>query len=557
MIGTIRKHSTWLWAIIIAATVVSFVIFFSPYQRLSRAGGGPVNFGSINGVPISAEEFYNAQREVKLHYFFVYGDWPGAQAAQMGFDLDRETYFRLLLIRKQEELDIHVPPAAAAKVAAERLRRLNRGTPVPLEVFVKQVLNREGLTAADFERFVRHDLGIQQLMAACALTGQLVTPQEARLFYERSHTDLSVEAVFFSASNYLSTVTVTPEAVAQFYTNQMARYRLPDRIQVKYVEFAATNYAADAEKRFAELTNLNEIIEARYQELGTNYFRDAKTPAEAREKIRELLFKNEMLADARKAATEFARALFDREPMRPENLEQLARDKGLTVRVSEPFDRDFGPKALKVPPEFTKQAFALTADEPFAGPLAGSDAVYVIALFQKVPSEIPPLEQIRDEVTADYRHSQAVRAAVQAGEAFAAALTNGLASGKTFSAVCNAARVRPVSVPPFSLSTRELPEVERYTSLNEFKGAAFSTPPGQPSGFVPTRDGGFVVFVREKLPLDTARMNADLPAFLSSLRQERQSVAFNDWFRREADRGLRDTPVFRRPPPGAGGEPGQ
>lgn len=558
MIGTIRKHSTWLWAIIIAATVVSFVIFFSPYQRFSdRDGRGSGNFGSISGEQISAKSFFDAQREVKLHYFFVYGDWPGPEAARMNFDLDRETYFRLLLIQKQEQMDIHVSTETAAKVAAERLRILNRGKPLPLEVFVSQVLNREGLTAADFERFVRHDIGIQQLMSAHALSGRLVTAQEARVFYERSHTELAVEAVFFSASNYLAGVKIAPEAVAQFYTNQMPRYRLPDRVQVKYVEFLATNHVAEVKKRFAELTNLNEIIEARYQELGTNYFRDAKSPDEAKEKVRELLFKNETLNEAKKAATEFARGLFDKEPMRAENLDALAKEKGLTVHTSNPFDRDYGPKELNVHPDFTKRAFALSADEPFAGPLPGSDAAYVIAQYKKVPSEIPPLETIRTEVTADYKRSQAVRAAIQAGEAFATALTNGLANGKTFSAVCKEARVQPLSVPPFSLSTRDLPEVEEHVSVNEFKGAAFSTAPGQASGFLPSREGGFVVFVREKLPLDAARMNADLPAFLASLRQERQGEAFNDWFRREADRGLRDTPIFRRPPPEMTGAPNQ
>lgn len=556
MIGTIRKHSKLLWIFIIAATVAAFVVFFSPYQRLSR-GGVTANLGSINGERISVQDFVNAQHEVQLHYYFAYGKWPGTEATRVGFDLDRETYFRLLLIREQKQLGVHVGAKAAAKVAAKRLQMLGGDKPVPLEVFVKQVLNREGLTADDFERFVRHDVGIQQLMNAYALSGQLVTPQEARVFYERSHTELAVEAAFFSASNYLAGVKVSSEAVAQFYTNQMARYRLPDRVQVKYAEFLASNYVADVQKRFAELTNLNEIIEARYQQLGTNYFRDAKSPAEAKDKIRELMFKNETLNEAKKAATEFARALYDMAPMRADNLDALAKEKGLTVRITDPFDRDYGPKELDVHPDFTKRAFALSADEPFAEPLLGGDAAYVIAQYKTVPSEIPPLEKIRGEVTAEYKQSQAVRAAVQAGEVFDRALTNGLANGKTFSAVCSEMRVRPVSVPPFSLSTRELPEVEEHVSLNAFKGAAFSTPLRRASGFVTSREGGFVVFVREKLPMDMAKMNADLPAFLSSLRQERLGEAFNDWFRRQADKGLRDTPLFHRPPPAASGGPGQ
>jgi SurA-like N-terminal domain len=552
MIGTIRKHSTVLWIIVIAATIVCFVVFFSPYQRMSGQGGGSGNYGSINGERISREDLVNAQHEVDLRYFFNYRSWPDAAAQQKGFDLSRETYFRLLMIQKQKQLGIYVSPEAVAKVASqilhsEVLRSLYGGRPMPFDFFVKRILARQGLTAADFERFVRHDLGIQQLMAAYGLASQLITPQEGRLLWERENQDLLAEAVFFSASNYLAGVTVTPGAVAQFFTNQMARYRLPDRVQVKYVEFPATNFMAEAKKQFAEITNLDEIVESKYHELGTNYFPDAKSPAEAKDKIREIMLKNEALSDAQKAATEFARALFDMNPMLPQNLDKFAKQKGLTVHVSEPFDRDYGPKTLNVRADFTKQAFELSDDQPFAEPSAGSDAAYVIAKYKKLPSEIPPFETIRDQVTADYKFSEAVKAAAKAGEAFANTLTNALAKGKKFSVVCNEAKVRPVALPPFSLSTRDLPEVEDHASLNEFKRAAFTTTPSHASDFVPTHEGGFVVFVRERLPLDLAKMNTDLPAFLHSVRQRRENEAFNNWFRGEAEKGLRDTPIFHRP----------
>lgn len=556
MIGTIRKHSTWLWMVIIAATIITFVFWGSQTSRFNngRDGGRP-NFGSINGERISPEDFFDAQREVMLRYFFNYGDWPGQDAQRMGFDLDRETYFRLLLIQKERQLGIHASGEAVAKVAADILRSLNRGSPVPMDAFVKQVLNRKGLTAMDFERFVRHDLGIQQLMAAAGLSGRLVTPQEARVLFEREHQELSAEAVFFSASNYLAGVTVVPEAVAQFFTNQMARYRLPDRVQVKYVEFAASNFLAEAKKQLAELTNLNERVEAKYRELGTNYFSDAKSPEEAKEKIRELMLKSQALAGAHKAAGEFAQQLFDIDPMRPENLEKLATASNLTVHTSAPFDRDFGPKDLAVRADFTKRAFALTADEPLASPVLGEEAVYVMAMDKKLPSEIPPLETIRERVTEDYKYSQAVQAAVKAGETFATALTNGLAEGKKFSVVCSEARVHPVSLPPISLSTRTNAAVEEHVNLNQFKQVAFSTPPGRSSGFVPAGNGGFLVFVREELPLELAKMTAALPAYMNSLRQARQNEAFSEWFRKEAERGLRDTPVFRPQQPQMTGTP--
>lgn len=543
MIGTIRKHSGWLWAIIITVTIITFVFWGSQTSRFGDRGG-PANYGNINGERVTREKFYAAAREVQLRYFLNYGEWPDSTTKHQGFDLERETYFRLLLIQKMNALGIHISSGAAAQAASQFLLSFGRGTPVPLDTFVRQILQPRGLTLDDFERFMRDELCIQQLAAVTGLSGYLITPQEARELYVREHEDLSAEVVFFSASNYLAGVVAKPEAVTQFYTNQLALFRLPERVQVSYVWFNVSNFLADAEQEMMK-TNLSEIVEANYRRLGTNYFRDAKTPEEARQKIRQELFRQRAMHLAGQKANEFASMLFTNEPVRPENLEKLAKEKGLVAHVTAPFDREFGPKELEVGPDFTKRAFARTPDEPFDGPITGFDGMYVIALAQRLPSEIPPLEKIRDQVTDGFKYAQAVVLARRAGVEFYMTLTNGLAQGKKFSSVCVEKKVRPVVLPPFSLSTRELPEVENHISLTQFKQIAYPTPSGNASPFVPTRDGGFVVFVQTRLPMDETKMKADMPAFLNVLRQRRESESFNQWFREEANRGLRDTPIAR------------
>src|SRR6185295_7501105 len=152
-----------------------------------------------------------------------------------------------------------------------------------------------------------------------------------------------------------------------------------------------------------------------------------------------------------------------------------------------------GQEEFVAPPNFAKAAFSLTEQEPFASPIAGDDAVYVIAFEKKIPSEIQPLDRIRERVTADFRFTQAIQMARQAGTNFSAALTAGLAAGKTFSAVCDEAKVKPVALPPFSLATRTLPELEERVSLPQLKQIAFKTPVGKTSNFVPTIEGGLVL----------------------------------------------------------------
>src|SRR3989304_2158125 len=104
MFGTMRRHQTWLWAIIITFTVISFVIYFNPS---AQRGGGDVrvgDFGTIGGEKITIEKFRAAQGEVFLRYFTSYGDWPDKDAKNAGFDVERETFYRLLLLHKIKEL---------------------------------------------------------------------------------------------------------------------------------------------------------------------------------------------------------------------------------------------------------------------------------------------------------------------------------------------------------------------------------------------------------------------------------------------------------------------
>jgi len=549
MIGTIRKHSSWLWIVIIVATIVSFVFFFSPSQRMGGGVGGSDNFGSIYGKKITRQDYLDAKREFFLFYFFHYGEWPDKNTTLTAADMDREIYMRMMLVHKAADLGIYVGDEAAASEAAQMLRSLGRnGQTMPEGEFAGQVLSPEGMTAEDFESFARHDLAIQQLAQTLGFDGALVTPQDAAIAYERDRREISAQIVFFTASNYLSQVAVTPEAVAQFYTNYLAAYRLPDRVQVSYVEFDVSNYLARAKTEF---TNLDEFVDNFYRERGTEAFPNAKTPDDAKSQIREEALRERAVADARLQANDFATAAIQ-DPPHPENFSAIAKENGLVVQRTAPFGSQYGPDEFTAPAEFTKAAFALTPDSPFAGPITGANAVYVMALVRQLPTEIPPLEEILNRVTQDYQIHEATAIAQRAGTNFVITLEVQEAAGKSFDAICITAGLPPQTLPPFSLETQKLPELGAHTAdLTQLKQAAFGTPSGHTSLFEQTDDGGFIVHVQSRLPVDSAAMKSELPQFTESLRRERQSEAFNSWLQSEANRELQQTPVFAQQAGGA------
>lgn len=539
MFGTIRKHQTWLWAIIITLTIISFVSFLSPNSRLNN-GRSADDFGSINGEKVSRDQYMSAYKEVDLHNLFMRGHWLGEDKKQPR-DTDRELYDWLLLIQLQQKAGVHVGEDVAAATGQQLLHSLERMGVTSPSIFIERVLQPHGLVLDDFERFIRHFVGVQELINTYGLSGRLVTPQEAKELYDREHQEVAAQAVLFSTSNYLAGVSINPDTISEFYSNRIANYIIPERVQVGYVRFNVTNYLAQAQTELS--SNLTDLVEANYQRLGSNYFADAKSPEEAKAKIKEELIRTQAMGEARKKALDFANVLYDLKPFETNNLQKLAATNGLVAGVSAPFDRDQDPADLEVGPEFTKAAFALTADEPYAGPLAGQDGAYVISFYKQLPRETPTLDQVRDKVVSDYKHSQATMQAQFAGRSFYQTLTNGLAQGKAFTNLCAEAHLKTLELPPFSISTRAVPEIEDFVSLTQLKQMAFSTTPGKVSNFQSTPEGGLILYVKNKLPLDESKAKADLPTFIASVRRSRQQEAFEDWFRKQEEKGLADTPV--------------
>jgi hypothetical protein len=390
------------------------------------------------------------------------------------------------------------------------------------------------------------------------ITGSLVTPREAEALYRRENAPVVAEAVLFSASNYLASVAITPGAVAQFYTNNMSRYRVPEKVQVNYVKFDTTNFLAEADQLLAQNTNLSQAIEQIYVKRGPEFYKDGEGRTMPREaallKIREDARREQATVLAQKKATEFMQelyALYEKEPKQLDNLERLASATGLQSAVTEPFTRREGPKDLKVLESFTGVAFALSPEQPIPSePLVGEDAVYVIAFKKRIPSELQPQDSIRDKVTEDYRAYEAEQAARKAGQAFYATLTNGLAQGKSFQAVCLEANVLAAKLPSFSLATRSLPGWEGRVDLRLLQEVTATLAPGKTSGFVPTREGGLIVHVASRLPADEAKLKEELPAYVERMREERQREAFGEWFRKEFELArISGLPQFKKSGP--------
>jgi peptidyl-prolyl cis-trans isomerase D len=525
--------------------IISFVAFFSPRSQRGISRSAYLRsdvVGSINGKPLHRGQYFDAYKEATLRYLLSYNRWPGEDemSRQLGV-VDRETKSRLLLLEKMKQMKIEVSDEAVADWIVQAFQDRNQHIfhKEAYDRFVNETLPAKGITPDDFKRFARNEVGIQQVVAVTGAAGRLVTPQEAEVIYRHENEMVDTEIVAWSSSNYLSKVTVDPTALATFYTNRQSSYRLPERLKVNFVKFDQTNYLADAEKQMSANTNMSRVIDATYAQRATNYVDSTGkplAPEAAKEKIRSEIREELALVEARRKAIEFQNELIGMNPLVPENLEKLAATKGLPLGVTEPFGQYEQPKMADAPENMGRIAFELTPTEPFPEqPLVSEHAAYVIGVKQRVPSELPSLDSIREKVTEDFRRSRATEMAQADGRQFYGVLTNSLAQGQTFDAVAKASHLTPVDLPPFAQNTFSLAELGTRTDMSTLKTVAFALQPGHASSFTPTPGGGIVVYLQAKVPVADAKVQAELPEYLKNLRQSRQYEAFNDWFRHEME----------------------
>jgi len=542
MFGTIRRHQSWLWFVIIGAMIIGLLWWTDQTTgRTGGAGGGRGgNAPQINGKTITAKMLGEAEKDARLFYFLNTGKWPEQdreRVQQMGFDVETEAYLRLFRSGKAEEAGVRVSDQAIVDTVHRILRDY------PIDKFVKEALEPNGLNAIDFERFVTRYAADQQLISVVGAAGHLIPPAEAEAIYRRENEELTGDIVFFPLSNYLSKVVITNGALTNYFYPAQSRYRVPDRIRVSYVEFAKTNFFAEADKTLATFTNLDLMLREAYFKAGTNTFKDTNgnvlPESAALAKIKETEREGLAFRFAVRKANEFANKLYDKQPARAENLELAAKEEGLNVQVTMPFDAETGLTNLDVSPKFTEIAFKLTPTEnPISfQPIPGENGIYLIALKDMIPGRPQSFEEVRDKVTEDYKRLNAFSLGRGDATNFIARATNAMTQGKTFEEVAQQLNLKAEPLPPISQSTESLTNLETRLNVRQLKSIMFSLEPGKVSSYIPNPpEGGYVVYVRAKLPFDETKLRQELPKFMAELRYQKQNQIFGQWFQKEVQK---------------------
>ena len=541
MFAHIRKHQQWLFIVIIAVVIVSFVVFFTPSVGSGGGGGGGTGsdaiVGTIGDQPITQQEYYDAYKEVALQFFSTTGSWPDQMGAQYGFDAERETPNRLLMIRKLKEMGIVTSDETVAswKVNFFADQETNTFQRELYDRFLEAIKPR-GLTESDLERYAAHRVGIGQLTSLVSLSGEMVTPSEAERVYKERNQQAATMAVLFSRTNHMS-AGQDLVGMDEYFTNNMAVYRVEEKRKIRYVKFAATNYLAEAETQLNTSTNLQSMIDSIYTTRGTNAFiENGEVLSEeiAKEQIRQEELEKKGLEIAEEHTKNFMSGFAKFEAYSSGALEQLATELGHVSDLTTEFSRNQLAPGIGAPFSFTQTAYQLTEEEPIASPLEASDAFFVMALEEIIPDHPPTLDEVRARVMGDFRREQQLESAREEADSFHKNLTAAIDGGKTFEEACSELGQTPIEIPNFSLATRTLEDFQdRRVTVSWLQNLAFAMTPGEVSDVSDISEGAGVLYLKAYEDVDEAKMNEDLPDFIDELRQSRRNETFSAWIQQQ------------------------
>ncbi len=222
----------------------------------------------------------------------------------------------------------------------------------------------------------------------------------------------------------------------------------------------------------------------------------------------------ETMSAIRDAADEFARSASK------EGFAEAAAAAGLTPTATAPFTNGDFVAGIGI---FRRaNAFAFTSPKGATSPtLDGPRGYYVLAVEQRIPAGVPPLEEIREQVRQQVFTARARDAArARANEALAA-----VRAGATFDE----------AVARFGAEKRETGLVARSATIvgigrdTPFIHAAFALGPGEIAGVVEQNAGFYIARVETKVPADETLFAAKKDELRNAVFQEKMSARFSEF----------------------------
>jgi hypothetical protein len=486
MLESIRKRQRTLLTLITIVVIVAFAWWYNP-GTMRRAAGPGAAIGQLNGHAVTIGDIQRIERTIPLIHAIGLDDFLSGLTTD-GRTRDDQIFsfaWNLLLLR-DEARRLEIEPAAEQIRDAEKALPIfqtdNAFDPAKYQQFVDTILRPNGLNPADLDDVVKDYTrfeGVTQLLKASSQLPESMFRHQ----YELLNQQLSLAVIKFKKADFESKVQVSDDEVKKYYDQHKEAILSPEKRKIQVASFLLS----DEQKKLPEGQKVA-----------------AKRPLAEQ-------------ADA------FAQAALQH----PAAFDQLAREKGAIIQETQPFTIDQPDKLIAQVPGLNRQAFNLTMENPVGDVIEGNDGFYIAKLTNVEPSRPLTLEEAKDRIQTELKDEK-VRAAIQAkASEVREKIDAGMQSGKDFIQAAEAAGYKPETPPPFALlNPGDNLELARTMAMDDVE-----LDDNQTSKFLEDQDGGLIIHMIKKGPIDEAKYQEYKKAEYAQQNNRFESIVFREWLK--------------------------
>jgi peptidyl-prolyl cis-trans isomerase D len=510
---TFQQHFTAVFVVLLAVTIVSFIIEIGATPGVGRADRQVIDsnfFGHNLSSQADLEGLLNDAR-LSAELQLGYGGLDDDQLKNYALE-------RVAALHTAEAL--HLPAASSADLAnyIQGLRAFagpdGKFDPSRYDAFRASVRAGGASSEGDITRVMLDDMRIDQVERLLDGPGY-VLPVEVRDQLVRSDSRWTIEVATVDYASYHPPIRPTEAEIEQYYRTNAFRYRIPPRMVATYVDFPAARYLPSIDVTEAEIRAAYDADPAKYAPpAGSKPASPKILPAtqDANYDAAHARVEADVrLARARNQAAQVASdltvELYEDKVAEGPALAAVLAAHHLEARPLAPFTHEAGPAEFGGSKVIADAAFQLDSERYYSDALPTPNGAVVLFRQRLLPSRQPQLAEVRSKVVADYIVAQRRDDFIGLGRILRAGFASKLRAGETMAkaaselAADDGVKIETKAYAPFTL-------LSPPDNLGEpVAGALAHLRQGEVSPMIATADDGILVFARARqLPdLDPAK----------------------------------------------------
>lgn len=485
MVHLFRRYQQPLMILITILTIISFVALFNMNRVTDR--GGTDQVGSIYGKSVTMAQAQKIMRKFEVAQELRLGELLQALAIRQ--ENARQNFLWNTFVLKHESAQLGIEPTDAEVEDAVQAMPVfqTRGAYDSLRYasFVG-AMGKQGMAGDDLLDIVRDDLRVKKLRALLESTAPPSQP-ELRTAFEGMYQKADASVIRLKIDDFLGAIKVSDDDLKKLYEERKIGLKTDELRKAKYVAFI--------------LPTTDKPLEG---------------PARAEE-----------LQTLEKKAEDFTIAMTEKDA----KFEDVAAKAGVKVQETPAYAQGKPPAELKEMPEVAAATFTLTKQQPNSDALPTNRGYYVVQLEDIMPGRTLTFDEAKDRLTDELKHERAQEAMNLKAAEIRNKITTEMKAGKSFAEAAQAAGEKPEEFPAFSAEDLQLRKFADKPDAAVIMHTAGGLNVGDTSMLVPTENGGVMVHLDKREPIDEAKFKAELAQVTEGVAEIRATVLFQEWLK--------------------------